>query len=41
MDYAIIDVAWNGILESLKIAAMADATRSMSRRIISTAISAP
>ena len=25
VDYAIIDVAWNGILESLKIAAMADA----------------
>src|SRR5579864_241952 len=24
VDYAIIDVAWNGILESLKIAAMAD-----------------
>jgi galactonate dehydratase len=25
VDYAIIDVAWNGILESVKIAAMADA----------------
>ena len=25
MDVAIIDVAWNGILESMKIAAMADA----------------
>jgi L-alanine-DL-glutamate epimerase-like enolase superfamily enzyme len=25
VDYAIIDVAWNGILESMKIAAMADA----------------
>jgi len=25
VDYAIIDVAWNGILESIKIAAMADA----------------
>jgi L-alanine-DL-glutamate epimerase-like enolase superfamily enzyme len=25
VDFAIIDVAWNGILESLKIAAMADA----------------
>jgi hypothetical protein len=28
VDFAIIDVAWNGMLESLKIAAMADAARS-------------
>jgi L-alanine-DL-glutamate epimerase-like enolase superfamily enzyme len=41
MDTAIIDVPWNGLAESLKIAAMADAYGSTSRRTTSTATSRP